>query len=128
MSEELPTKWNLPFEWSEWALLVRQDWAPEHVRACAKLFHKYYTSRRTLKAGDMAWEQAWHSWVRNQRTEGLRVHLEGWWTSASGITAKGAETGVTQHEGEAFPYFKARVFVAAGDGPWSFQKPQHRAW
>ncbi|MCY1382100.1 hypothetical protein D9M69_700820 [compost metagenome] len=41
-----------------------------------------------------------------------------WWTSASGITARGGVLGVYQGEDEPFPYFKARVFEAAGDGPW----------
>ncbi len=41
-----------------------------------------------------------------------------WWDTASGITAHGATLDVHQGEDEPFPYFKARVFEAAGDGPW----------
>lgn len=41
-----------------------------------------------------------------------------WWETASGITAHGAGLDVHQGETEPFPYFKARVFEAAGDGPW----------
>ncbi|MBB2918311.1 YdaU family protein [Cupriavidus alkaliphilus] len=41
-----------------------------------------------------------------------------WHESASGITAFGATVGVFQGPDEPFPYFKARVFEAAGDGPW----------
>lgn len=37
-----------------------------------------------------------------------------WHESASGIEAKGAELGISKHDGEAFPFFKARVFAAAG--------------
>lgn len=42
----------------------------------------------------------------------------GWWESASGITQEGERLGVHQHTDEPFPYFKVRVFEAAGDGPW----------
>jgi hypothetical protein len=44
-----------------------------------------------------------------------------WHTSASGITAYGATLGVFQGADEPFPYFKARVFEAAGDGPWHWK-------
>lgn len=37
-----------------------------------------------------------------------------WATTASGITAKGAEFGIVQEAGEIFPAFKARVHAAAG--------------
>ncbi|MNO06918.1 hypothetical protein D3C81_2289030 [compost metagenome] len=37
-----------------------------------------------------------------------------WATSASGLTAKGAELGIVQEAGEIFPTFKARVHAAAG--------------
>ncbi|WP_051320395.1 DUF1376 domain-containing protein [Cupriavidus sp. amp6] len=45
-----------------------------------------------------------------------------WHTSASGITAHGATLGVFQGADEPFPYFKARVFEAAGDGPWVWKQ------
>lgn len=37
-----------------------------------------------------------------------------WATSASGLTAKGAELGIVQEDGEIFPVFKARVIAAVG--------------
>lgn len=37
-----------------------------------------------------------------------------WAATASGITAKGAELGIVQQDGEIFPAFKARVHAAAG--------------
>jgi hypothetical protein len=46
--------------------------------------------------------------------------LSEWHTSASGITAHGGTLGVFQGPDEPFPYFKARVFEAAGDGPWAW--------
>ncbi|KUE88902.1 hypothetical protein ASL20_09780 [Cupriavidus necator] len=44
-----------------------------------------------------------------------------WHTCASGITAHGATLGLFQGADEPFPYFKARVFEAAGDGPWAWK-------
>ncbi|MNY72736.1 hypothetical protein D3C86_2113590 [compost metagenome] len=37
-----------------------------------------------------------------------------WATSASGLTAKGAEVGIVQEDDEIFPAFKARVIAAVG--------------
>ncbi|MGN5479502.1 hypothetical protein ACTMU2_29170 [Cupriavidus basilensis] len=45
-----------------------------------------------------------------------------WWESASGITSHGAMLSVHQQADEPFPYFKARVFEAAGDGPWIWKQ------
>ncbi|MBN9475392.1 MAG: hypothetical protein J0H72_15150 [Burkholderiales bacterium] len=43
-----------------------------------------------------------------------------WWEHWPGIVKKGAELGLTWDEtAEAAPGFKARVFRAAGPGPWT---------
>lgn len=46
--------------------------------------------------------------------------MDRWWKSSEGVKAKGAEFGLVYEFREPgdFPEFKARVFVAAGDGPW----------
>jgi hypothetical protein len=116
-TDPLPDKFALPKKWGEWALTTRNDWTPEHVRVCAKRFKEYYTDR---KAERHDWELVWRQWVRNQRTEALRISdKNAWWKSASGIDTKGRELGLDYEEGESFPYFKLRVFKAAGDGPWN---------
>ena len=46
------------------------------------------------------------------------VELKPWWLSVSGIEAKGAELGVAI-DGDTFPFYKLRVYAAAGPGPWS---------
>lgn len=52
--------------------------------------------------------------VSDDATPPPQIPVRSWHESAPGIEAKGAELGVSRHEGEAFPYFKARVFKAAG--------------
>ena len=37
-----------------------------------------------------------------------------WFMTSTGIVAKGEELGITQHHGELFPTFKARVYAEAG--------------
>ncbi len=41
-----------------------------------------------------------------------------WWKTSSGIEKRGSELHVNKVPGEQFPYYKARVFEAAGSGPW----------
>ncbi len=116
----LPSKWVAPEEWSAWALQARPEWSEEHVKAAAKAFRKYQTGKRATRPGMAAWEQAWRSWVRRQRTETLRVRVKvNWWQSASGIECKAHSMGMIQREGEIFPVFKSRVLDALGPGPWN---------
>lgn len=51
---------------------------------------------------------------------GERVDLDApqWWQTDAGIKKWGAEHGIRSEPGELFSRFTARVFVAAGDGPW----------
>jgi hypothetical protein len=41
-----------------------------------------------------------------------------WWENRRGILGRGEELGVKPVDGETFGMFTARVFIAAGDGPW----------
>ena len=47
-----------------------------------------------------------------------------WWESAEGIIAHGAglDPPLVKDDNELFPYFKLRVFAAAGEGPWNKRK------
>jgi hypothetical protein len=56
--------------------------------------------------------------ARDGTTPRSSGHDVAWWQSASGIARQGEDLGVHQAHDEPFPYFKARVFEAAGDGPW----------
>lgn len=41
-----------------------------------------------------------------------------WWNDGDAINARGTELGVRIVAGQDFPEFTARVFAAAGPGPW----------
>lgn len=66
------------------------------------------------------------SWLRAKGWEdadsGLVIaptgELKNWWDSWSGIQQEGKNLNVVQFQDEPNPAFKARVFAAAGDGPW----------
>lgn len=47
-----------------------------------------------------------------------KVVPERWWGSNDGIAAKAEEVGLCQASGEVWPNFVARVWLAAGEGPW----------
>lgn len=58
-------------------------------------------------------------WAGIAKDEKVRVEQSAdWWETSQGIITKGKEYDIAQNSGEPFPYFKARVFAEAGDGPW----------
>jgi len=114
---ELPTNWKLPKKWAETALAVRKDWTMDHVKACAKGFHSWNTSKHNTRNNLDEWELAWKAWVLRQRTEYLRVKVKkenNWWNSASGIEAKGKELGLIFNKDYSFAYYKEAVIKRAG--------------
>jgi len=120
MDITLPWK-SCPKKLGEDALKSRPEWAADHVRACWRLFAAYQAKKNATRSSVAEWELAWHGWVMRQRTELLDVKktVTGWWSSASGIEAKGKEFGLIYDPASCFAYFKLQVFDAAGSGPWS---------
>jgi hypothetical protein len=59
----------------------------------------------------------WEDGVVPDGPKGASGEMRHWHESATGITEKGAENGVTQDRDEPFPNFKARVFAAVGHIP-----------
>lgn len=119
-ASRLPENWKLPKRWGEWALVERQDFTADHVRAMAKRFRDYHHDHKSEKSD---WELVWKNWVRRQDRSLLDVSdKNSWWKTASGIEAKGVELGVEYEPKEIFPWYKLRVFAAAGAGPWNEQK------
>ena len=117
---ELPKTWRLPKAWAEKALESRKEWNLDHVKACAKSFHSWNTSKHNTRNSLDEWEQAWLAWVIRQRTELLNVKAkkeDQWWNSASGIEAKGKEFGLTYDQKTCFAYFKEKVFEVAKHNP-----------
>lgn len=45
-----------------------------------------------------------------------------WWESATATEEKAIELGLKQIEGELWPYFRDRILLAAGPGPWSSKR------
>lgn len=45
-----------------------------------------------------------------------------WWCSSGGVSARAEQLGLQQSEGEDWVTFTARVWLAAGDGPWLRQE------
>lgn len=119
MNIESLDKKNIPASWIEWALSERKGWSIDHVKSCYKLFYAYHTEKKTDKENLLQWEFSWHGWVKRQRTESLNIKVKDkWWKTATGIEKKANELGIKKKDDEIFPYFKVRVFYAAGRGPW----------
>ncbi|SDV49795.1 helix-turn-helix domain-containing protein [Chitinasiproducens palmae] len=118
----LPADWMLPKAWGEWALAERPGWTAEFVRNLGLKFGDYWKGKAGKDARKVDWLATWRNWVRDERTPGAgsapgNANPMGgiagdWRTSASGITAKGAEHGIQQHPDELFPFFKIRVIKA----------------
>ena len=117
----LTWKWTLPDDWLKLALSERTDWTADHARQCAKLFHSYHLAKHTERSSNAEWLSAWRFWVLRQRTDVLKVRkskVSQWWTSAAGVEEKSKELGIKQGSAEHWPYFRDRVLLAAGRGPW----------
>lgn len=97
-------------------------WTTQHTGKMAATFRDYWIAKPGQSGVKTDWEATWRNWVRREgpmRINGKPVEAKEWWESSMGIEAKGAQLGETRSEGEPFPYFKARVFEKAGQGPWS---------
>ena len=46
------------------------------------------------------------------------VDIEHWWRTDQGVKWKGEEMSMPRREGESSVIYQARVYDAAGDGPW----------
>jgi hypothetical protein len=123
----LPRDWVLPKKWGEAALQRFPHWTAEYVReTVAVLFRNHWVGKAGKDAVKVDWPGTWENWCINQ--EHLRpfknpampspVQAGEWWKSKAGIEAKGAELGLALVDDESFPYYKLRVYAAAGDGPW----------
>ena len=117
----IPLPWKqCPKKLGEDALKSRPEWTADHVRACWKLFAAYQAKKGATRASSSEWELAWMGWVSRQRNEILNVrkNVKGWWSTASGIEAKGKEFGMEYDPTHCFAHFKDKVFERAGSGPW----------
>jgi len=112
----LPAGWTLPERWRVWTQTMRPHWSDDRIATVAALFHAWWRSKPGEKGYSADWYDAWRVWVLRER-EDRRSDLPAWHKSWSGIVAKGKNLGLIQAENEPAPYFKARVFQAAGVTP-----------
>jgi hypothetical protein len=124
-TSRLSAAWTLTDERKALALSARPEWksTPEFVTEIAGAFRSYYTTGSGANVRKPDWDIAWQDWVsaekRNPSGEAATATAGDWWTSAAGIKKKGAELDLYEDDYEGFPYFKAAVLLAAGDGPWA---------
>ena len=123
----LPADWALPKKYGEWALNEFPLWDAEFVRKVATIFRNHWVAKSGKDAAKLDWFATWQNWCLKEPTDpngkgkaAGEVPSE-WWTSSAGIEAKGRELGLvpTEQEKKIFAYYRDRVFVAAGSGPWN---------
>lgn len=120
----IPADFSITPEIREWArkrgyepyleahLEYLKDWAPGQRKASWEA-----TFRNCIRAD-------WGGIRRQARLAAQRgeapahsLHLQ-WWKHDDGIKARAAELRVAKRDDEDWIVFKARVFIAAGEGPW----------
>lgn len=120
-ASRLPLDWVLPKPLGDWALQERPDWTAEHVRKVAEQFRDHWHAQGGANARKVDWSAAWRTWVRREpagRVAGAGASAApdaGWHETPEGVSAKGAELGVHQREGENRFVYRWRVLKAAGD-------------
>lgn len=62
----MPTEWQLPKLWGEWALAEKQGWTADDVRRCAERFRDYWIAATGRGATKADWLATWRNWVRNE--------------------------------------------------------------
>lgn len=130
-ASRLPEDWVLPKSWGEWAISEYPAWDADKVRTIATLFRNYWVAK-SKDATKLDWFATWQNWCIKEAEKspnGGKAAVPGveegeWWTSSPGIDKKGAALGLAIREGEIWPNWKIRVFLAAGDGPWLNDLPQ----
>lgn len=70
----LDPDWQLPEDWRTWALAERPDLDPDKTAA---RFRDYWLSVPGNKATRSSWVATWRNWVRNERADQVRPHLNG---------------------------------------------------
>lgn len=122
----LTTEWVLPPDYKAWALATFPAWTDGFVAMVADRFRDHWTAASGQQAVKVDWAGTWRNWCRREpavppvTAVGTGVSGE-WWLSAKLIEAKAKELDIHMIDGELFAQFKARVFRAAGEGPWMKQ-------
>jgi hypothetical protein len=115
--------WLDPSDWSRW-VKDRKDRKKPLTEEAAKLSiamldkHRAdgFTPQQVIDNAIAAGWQGLYPPIGNKRSSTPAVDMAHWWRTDAGVDAKGAELGIER--GNAPGTFEARVWVAAGDGPW----------
>ena len=116
--KRLDPNWKLPKEWGEWALSDRPGLTADDVRKEADKFKDHWLAKAGKDASKRDWLATWRNWMRSDFIKPSGKAPAGksanWFLTSTGIEAKGVELGLEKADDELFPYYKARVYAAAG--------------
>lgn len=122
----LPQDWTLPKPWGLWA--CERGWPEAAVREEAEKFRDYWVARPGRDGTKLDWAATWRNWIRNAKPPaGVTIAAtagvvpDRWWTTPDGIEAQGLAHDLHfEPNGDPMAWieFTARVWLAAGDGPW----------
>lgn len=108
----LPADWALPARWRDWTHRKRPHWNTEKIDAMALTFAAYWRTKPGQAGYSEDWFASWRLWVFRERETSATA--KSWYSTWSGIVAKGRDLGLGQAPGEPDPAFRIRVHEAAG--------------
>jgi hypothetical protein len=83
---------------------------------------KFVAHHAGSRRPESVWRRLWEDWVEGERTVPVpsqqRSQPGNWWESLRATREHGEQLGVKFEAGDTAALMTARVFVAAGDGPW----------
>lgn len=117
---------GIPKEWIEAASQIRPDL---DAAAVYESFCDHWVSKPGQYGLKLDWLATWRNWLRKEpearvdrrRSAAMDAVPDHWWKTDEGVRAKALELEVTPPKAGApgeWLLFKARVIVAAGEGPW----------
>ena len=118
--KRLPDDWKLPKAWGEWALEDNPALTAEDVRKEGEKFRNHWVAKAGKDARKLDWKATWANWIRSDYVKPSGISptsgssSANWFLTSTGIEAKGVELGLEKADDELFPYYKARVYAAAG--------------
>ncbi|WP_218972767.1 hypothetical protein [Neopusillimonas maritima] len=69
----LPTDWQLPDEWAQWAMEQHPGLTPAGVKYIADSFRDYWLAKGGADARKVDWQATWRNWVRREKSPAIRA-------------------------------------------------------
>jgi len=63
----LPSDWDLPDEWAEWAMQEQPSWTRQHCEKVSRSFADYWHAKGGADARKADWQATWRLWVRREK-------------------------------------------------------------